>query len=453
MTRKESDNVVQRFGYIMLMLLLISSFSPLVALVGGTDVHDLAATLSNLPEKSHLASNQTLTLNATVRNIGNTTEYNVVLQLLINGSQSVSSVIDSLPVGGFYTNSYQWSPTSDGIYIITAFVPPVPAGELNTTNNNDTKLVNVCLSTPPQPNFTFSPIIAQNIVKTGNVTFNASSSSTPDWAAITWYYWNFSFTNGTLASENQTVPYTTHGFTSFGNVSVALTVGDADLLSNSTSTTLIISNYPTASFTVLENDTMPPHAGPYYVNRTLNFDASNSRGGGLASVVNCFWNFGDNSNSSTPNSTTTHTYNSSSSYSVSLTVTDSNTLNATANTTIDVRIDNPVSLFTVSPNLNCYVNQTITFNATTSYDPDNYNTSKHGINSYNWTFGDNNTLETPNPTTNYTYTSPGVYNVSLQVTSYDGLLSSPSQMTLNVTSEALLQLEIHSMEIATWFTE
>ncbi|MFP3985038.1 MAG: PKD domain-containing protein [Candidatus Bathyarchaeia archaeon] len=59
--------------------------------------------------------------------------------------------------------------------------------------------------------------------------------------------------------------------------------------------------------------------------------------------------------------------------------------------------------------------ETVTFNASESYDPDGF------IVSYEWDFGDGNTTTVTDPTINHHYTTYGDYTVRLTVTDNDGL--------------------------------
>ena len=66
-------------------------------------------------------------------------------------------------------------------------------------------------------------------------------------------------------------------------------------------------------------------------------------------------------------------------------------------------------------------NETVTFNATESYDPDGY------IVSYTWDFGDGTPkLTTNDPVTNHTYTAFGDFTVTLTVTDNSGLIGEAS---------------------------
>ncbi|MBE0513158.1 PKD domain-containing protein [Candidatus Bathyarchaeota archaeon] len=88
----------------------------------------------------------------------------------------------------------------------------------------------------------------------------------------------------------------------------------------------------------------------------------------------------------------------------------------------------PIATFTYSPQ-NPIVGESITFNATASYDPDGT------IVKYAWDFGDETTGE--GVTTAHTYTSPRNYTVTLTVKDDEGLRHKTETIitvSLNVTS-------------------
>jgi len=96
-------------------------------------------------------------------------------------------------------------------------------------------------------------------------------------------------------------------------------------------------------------------------------------------------------------------------------------VNATFYTTI------PVADFTYTPNPSQgieylgrpIVNETVTFNASTSYDPDDpYESTPGGIDSYIWDFGDGDTGTGQIAT--HSYNSSGLYTVRLSITDDDG---------------------------------
>jgi len=81
----------------------------------------------------------------------------------------------------------------------------------------------------------------------------------------------------------------------------------------------------------------------------------------------------------------------------------------------------PIASFTYSPE-NPIVNQTITFNASGSYDPDGY------IISYEWDFGDGNITSTTEEKINHSYSEAGSYKVTLTVKDDKGATNSTTKI-------------------------
>jgi|GEM_PF-2019750 len=88
----------------------------------------------------------------------------------------------------------------------------------------------------------------------------------------------------------------------------------------------------------------------------------------------------------------------------------------------------PIANFTYYPE-NPVVNQTITFNASSSYDPDGT------IVNYEWDFGDGNVTSTTEETINHSYSEAGSYEVTLTVTDNGGATNSISN-PITVLGEA-----------------
>jgi len=85
------------------------------------------------------------TLNASVCNLGLNNETNVELLLMINDNLVDSTTISELLTGSSYTLSYLWTPTVEMTYNVIAYAVPV-TGENNTINNAATRLVPVISS-------------------------------------------------------------------------------------------------------------------------------------------------------------------------------------------------------------------------------------------------------------------------------------------------------------------
>jgi PKD repeat protein len=87
----------------------------------------------------------------------------------------------------------------------------------------------------------------------------------------------------------------------------------------------------------------------------------------------------------------------------------------------------PTASFTFSPSSPA-VGQTVTFDASSSYDPDG------SIVSYSWNFGDGSTAS--GAVVQHSYSSPGTYTVTLTVTDNNGLTASISkQITVDEQSQ------------------
>ncbi len=105
----------------------------------GRAEHELQVSLT---APQHLPPGTSTALNATVVNLGENNETDVELSLSINGVVVGSVTIVELVTGASYDLSYVWTPTSEGIYNVTAYALPVP-GEDFTANNQETLFVAV----------------------------------------------------------------------------------------------------------------------------------------------------------------------------------------------------------------------------------------------------------------------------------------------------------------------
>ncbi|MEM2129937.1 MAG: S8 family serine peptidase, partial [Candidatus Bathyarchaeia archaeon] len=101
--------------------------------------HDLVTALQT---PAFVKPGSSTVLNATVRNIGMSNETDVTLWLLINDTLADYANIPLLPQGDSFTLRYNWTPSAEGIYNITAYVVPVP-NEERIINNVATNLVKV----------------------------------------------------------------------------------------------------------------------------------------------------------------------------------------------------------------------------------------------------------------------------------------------------------------------
>jgi PKD repeat protein len=178
---------------------------------------------------------------------------------------------------------------------------------------------------------------------------------------------------------------------------------------------------PTASFTA-----SPTTANPSQT-VTFNAAASTDPDGTIAKYE---WDLDGNGSYETDTgtaATTTKSYTTSGTVTVGLRVTDNK--GAQSTTTRNVTVQRPpTAAFTVTPNP-ANVNQAVSFNGSTSTDPDGT------IAKYEWDLDGNGTYETntnATPTTSRTYTTAGTVTVGLQVTDNNGATATTTRsLTIN----------------------
>ena len=161
------------------------------------------------------------------------------------------------------------------------------------------------------------------------------------------------------------------------------------------------------------------------VDETVTFDASNSSDLG-GNIVSYEWDYGDQITGSGVKST--HVYSSEGIYTVTLKLTDNDGITDIATQIITV-MPNPLppeAFFTFSL-ASPEVGQTVTFDASSSSDPDGT------IVNYFWGFGDGTTGT--GITAAHSYTLDGTYTVTLTVTDNDALTATTTETINNVIPE------------------
>jgi parallel beta-helix repeat protein len=207
------------------------------------------------------------------------------------------------------------------------------------------------------------------------------------------YEWEFG--DGTTS----TLQNPTHSYSVVGIYTVLLNVtdSDGDFAIYNMDITVIEDLQPSASFTVLHSTV--------YVSDIVSFTDASTGGNSPLSYT---WIFGDGTTSTLQNPT--HSYSAAGIYSVSLNVTDINGDSAISSTSITVIQDiQPSASFTVLHST-VYVDDVVSFTDTS--------TGGNSPLSYTWDFGDGTTSILQNPT--HSYSSAGIYYVSLTVTDSDG---------------------------------
>jgi len=260
----------------------------------------------------------------------------------------------------------------------------------------------------PEPPIAVITPTNPRIVANTNTQFNGSSSYDPDPGdSIASYSWTF----GDSGTANTAAPI--HNYTSIGVYQVNLTVTDMTSRTGKNTTTAYVcyevsagNCIPIANATANNAKTITTHAGT-----PVNLSGFNSRDidGG---IINYEWNdtldgaiiyTGTEANIS-------YQFNSTGVHLMLLTVMDTVGATKTDNLTINLTNTPPIANATVNNAKSAVENttQNLQFNASTSYDPDGDTLT------YYWNFGDgtNNTSVAPT----HAYTSPGRYNITLNVT-------------------------------------
>ncbi len=264
-------------------------------------------------------------------------------------------------------------------YTVGDSVPPVISG--------------VLVLNYPRPN--------QSVKVSASVTEPADASGVKN--GTLWYttdtVWSFLEMTMQYGSWTATIPGQSEGTT----VEYYIKAFDNAENSAETSTvsyTLSPNRAPVADFSVSPSTV--------FTDGVINFDGSASYDldGYVASYV---WNFGDGTTGS--GVTSSHSYLDNGEYSVTLTVFDDEGAKGSKTASVIVKNRAPVAKLTASATI-LDKQETVTFDASGSYDPDGT------IVSYSWAFGDGNTGAGVH--VSHSYSNVGSYTVTLTVTDNDG---------------------------------
>ncbi|HUV02832.1 MAG TPA: PKD domain-containing protein [Desulfobacteria bacterium] len=201
---------------------------------------------------------------------------------------------------------------------------------------------------------------------------------------------------------------------------------------------------------IICEEVQPPVASFTYspenpaVSEEITFDASSSNDPD-GTIEKYQWNFGDGN--STEGKVVTHAYSKAGDYTATLTVTDNDGLQNSTELSFEVSEEAlPVASFNYSLGAKSHSGEWIsfylfgermTFDASSSYDPDNQDAPNKGIVKYEWLFEGPSPIRTVN--TNeiepkaegkevvHTFPRDGIYKVTLTVTDGDGLKNSTSK--------------------------
>ncbi|NIN33954.1 MAG: PKD domain-containing protein, partial [Gammaproteobacteria bacterium] len=279
--------------------------------------------------------------------------------------------------------------TDNGSYTVTLTITDDDAA------NDSVTATKTILNRPPVASFTES---ATTISTGETVYFNASDSYDPDGSIVS-YLWSF----GDGANASGLIAE--YFYTDDGNYTVTLTIIDDDGAAASTSATKTVLNRPPVAVFIESISTA-------YNGEIISFNASNSYDSD-GSIISYFWDFGDGSNAT--EIAVDHAYVDNGNYTVTLTVTDDDGAKTSTSSTKTILNIAPIAIFTESAET-VYTGESITFNASLSYDPDG------SIISYFWDFGDgSNATEI---VSSHAYVDDGNFTVVLTVTDDDGVTNS-----------------------------
>jgi PKD repeat protein len=280
---------------------------------------------------------------------------------------------------------------SPGVYPVSLTV----TDDLGQTYATPTQ--NITVDATPTAAFTSSPSQPD---PGGQVTFDASSSS-DSVGQITGYSWSFGDTSAN-GPGTSTLEDPTYSYENPGTYTVSLTVTNDAGQTDTITEPVTVDDPPTATLT--------PSTGLTTPGTTVSFSSTATSPATGGSIAQYSWNFGDGTTLTGTNADPAHTYLSPGIYTVTLTVTDNLGVTATAATHVTVDAA-PTAAFTTSSNP-ATAGSAVGFNAGGSSD------SVGTITAYSWNFGDGGTAVGQDPT--HTFTSPGVYPVSLTVTNDAG---------------------------------
>jgi PKD repeat protein len=303
------------------------------------------------------------------------------------------------------------APHLPGIHTFTVTSAVTSLAELRTTIENQS--IHVVVKTPPHATFTSSPTTP---LTNEDVTFNASASLDLD-GRIGSYLWDFA--DGNTATGN----VTTHSFVDNGTYVVTLTIIDNDGLNDTALDTIAVLNRPPVATFIESAETADTGVFIFF-----NASASHDLDGAIVSYV---WDFDDGTNAT--GVTAAHSYADDGTYVVTLTVTDDDGAAASTNATKTITNRSPIAAFTESRDT-VYTGETITFNATNSYDSDG------AIIEYFWDFGDN--TNATGVSVAHSYADNGTYTITLTVTDDDGASAIATDIKTILNRAPLASFEI-----------
>ncbi|HEU4470904.1 MAG TPA: PKD domain-containing protein [Flavisolibacter sp.] len=224
------------------------------------------------------------------------------------------------------------------------------------------------------------------------------------------FSWHWSFGDGTVSNQPSSV---SHSYAATGNYTVRLIITDLNKCSDTAFMQVTVLG-PTAYFSSSAQ-------AACLLNNQINFFDS-SQAGGVNSIVNWTWSYGDGHTQSASSAQSHHSYTQPGVYDISLIVTDAHGCTDQMSKPASLVIAQPLARFQALDSLSC-TGQAVAFtNSSVASGPQ-----------YQWAFGDGASASSVHPS--HAYQQVGVYSVSLRVTDQYGCrdsLTRPSYIHISL---------------------
>lgn len=306
--------------------------------------------------------------------------------------------------GGSPITAWSWDFNGDGLedsalqhpqYVFAAGVHTISLTVQTLAGQTDTRTKTNYIAADVLPTAEFSADITSGFTP---LTVHFTDLSLPGTRPIT--AWNWNFGDGTPSSS---VQHPTHVYTTSGSFAVTLTVTTTAGSDSETRTDYLDVQAgvgPTASF----------DADTYSGNAPLSVQFTDTSTPGTAPITSWLWDFGDSTSSMEQHPQ--HTYENAGEYAVSLTVTTLVGSNSTTNSSsihvIPTQL--PIAAFTADVTTG---QAPLSVHFTDQSEP-----GSDPITAWFWDFGDESSSDLQHPV--HLYTAPGVYSVSLTVSTAIG---------------------------------
>ena len=336
------------------------------------------------------------------------------------------------PDGTIASADHDWDLDGDGQYddasgtVVTRSYPSggtrlIGLRVTDSDNATDTATQTLTVrNAAPTASFTIDP----NPAGAGQlVTFDGSASSDPEGPITsTNHDWDLDG-DGDFERTGRVVSRT---YSAAATIQITLQVTDSNgVIDTATQTLTVSGGAPTASFTVSPN---PASIGEEV---TLDGSASSDPEGPIANADHDWDLDGDLAYDDATGEIVTTSYDQPGPKTIRLRVTDSDNLTATTSRTLTVNNTAPTASFTISPNP-AQINQTVTFNGSASNDNGDPGGS---IDEYRWDLdGDGLFDDGDEEVETRAYSSPGTYEIQLQVVDNNGAVTTSNTRVLRVNA-------------------